>query len=245
MTAGPDDTAPPEDRRDDATAALAHELRTPLTAIRALAELMLDTPDMTGDERAGFLRIIVAESSRLGRLVNDMLDLAKLGSGHAGLITGDVDLARLAADAVEISRPLFSARGAQVAARLPAAVPPVRADADRLKQVLLNLLGNAAKFVPARDGCAILTLQQAGDSLIVTVADNGPGVPEADRDTIFEPFRQSGAAGSRPPGTGLGLPISRRIVEQSGGRMWLEPATGRGAQFAFSLPLRPEGGNTP
>ena len=124
-------------------------------------------------------------------------------------------------------------------------MPTVKADPDRLTQVMLNLISNAAKFVPAQGGRIDVRLSADADGLEVQVQDNGPGVPPADRDTIFEKFRQGGDALNRPPGTGLGLPISRRIVDHFGGKIWLDQREGKGACFAFRLPLRSQGANAP
>lgn len=232
--------------REEAFAATVHELRTPLTAIRAFAELVLDTPDMDEPQRGEFMRIIIAESERLGRLVNEVLDLAKIEAGQAEWTLSAVDMAGLVADAVRTSEVLFRRRGARVVLDAPAAVRPVRGDRDRLVQVMMNLLSNAARFVPAEGGCVTVSLREDSGSLVVAVKDNGPGVPEADRDTIFEKFRQSGEARMRAQGTGLGLPISRQIVSHLGGRMWLEAGTeGGGATFAFSLPCEPAQGGAP
>ena len=123
-------------------------------------------------------------------------------------------------------------------ARLNPPAPPLRADPDRLMQVLMNLLSNAAKFVPARGGRVRLTLRTDDRGATVEVQDNGPGVPAAQRALIFEKFRQGGDATNRPQGTGLGLPISRQIVEYFGGHMELRPDRGQGACFAFTLPWR-------
>ena len=124
---------------------------------------------------------------------------------------------------------------------LPDAATFVRADPDRLTQVMVNLLSNAAKFVPDGAGRVEVSLREEPGALVVAVRDNGPGVPEADQAGIFEKFRQGGDALTRPAGTGLGLPISRRIVEHLGGEMWLESESGGGACFAFRLPLQPGG----
>ncbi|MBL9060547.1 MAG: HAMP domain-containing histidine kinase, partial [Mangrovicoccus sp.] len=212
---------------------------TPLTSIRALSELMLDNPDMDPDQRAEFLTIVVSETERLGRLVNQVLDMAKIESGNAEWRNSDVDMRALITTAVKSTSELFRSRGAKVVTDLPERVPTIRADADRLTQVVLNLLSNAAKFVPAGEGRVDVVLRHQDDALLVEVRDNGPGVPVKDQMTIFEKFRQGGDALSRPVGTGLGLPISRQIVEHFGGRMWLDSQPGQGACFAFRLPLRP------
>ncbi|MFG1206689.1 ATP-binding protein [Xanthobacter flavus] len=234
-----------DELKDDFMSSVTHELRTPLTAIRALSELMLDTPDMEGEQRQDFLRIIVGESERLGRLVNQVLDMAKIESGHAEWHSTDVDLKALVADAVKATAELARTKGAEIVLAAPAAVPSVKADPDRLTQVMLNLISNAAKFVPAQGGRIDVRLLADADGLEVQVEDNGPGVPPADRDTIFEKFRQGGDALNRPPGTGLGLPISRRIVDHFGGKIWLDQKAGKGACFAFRLPLRSQGANAP
>ena len=231
-----------DELKDDFVSSVTHELRTPLTAIRALSELMLDAPDMEEAQRQEFLAIIVGESERLGRLVNQVLDMAKLESGHGEWHNADVDLRRLVRDAVTATTELARSRGAEIVFEAPETVPLLRADPDRLTQVVLNLISNAVKFVPAEGGRVHVSLHVEGGGLVVRVKDNGPGVPEAERDTIFEKFRQGGDALTRPPGTGLGLPISRRIVDHFGGRMWLENQDGSGACFAFRLPFQPDAG---
>jgi len=222
--------------KDDFMSSVTHELRTPLTSIRALSELMVDDAEMDAAQRQQFLAIIVAEAERLTRLVNQVLDMAKIEAGHAEWRSTAVDLRALLQRAVQTTAELFRARGATVALHLPEAVRPLQADEDRLLQVLLNLLSNAAKFVPADRGRVDVTLQADDRGLTVTVQDNGPGVPPGQQALVFEKFRQGGDAAHRPQGTGLGLPISRRIVEHFGGRMALRSDPGQGAAFSFTLP---------
>ena len=227
--------------KDDFMSSVTHELRTPLTSIRALTELMLDSPDIAPEERDEFMRIILSESERLGRLVNQVLDLAKIEAGMAEWQTTDVDLREVVADSIRATSELFRERGARVTADLPDMVPLIRADRDRLVQVMMNLLSNAAKFVPAGRGTVAVALHQTADALEVSVRDNGPGIAPADQPAIFDKFRQAGDAETRPPGTGLGLPISREIVNNLGGEMWLDSVPGEGACFAFRLPLASPG----
>ena len=225
---------------DEAVAALVHELRTPVTTIRALSELILDAPDMDADEQRGFLSIIAAESLRLGRLVDDILDAARLGSDEAEIAREDLDPAALVAEAARIASALMIEKGAQLALDLPPAAPMVRGDRDRLLQVLLNLLSNAAKMVPAQGGRITVSLE-AGPEAVIRVRDNGPGIPPGQHEAVFQPFRRLGPQGTRPPGTGLGLPISRRIVEGHGGTLGVEPA--EGACFVIRLPVPPTEGS--
>jgi signal transduction histidine kinase len=121
---------------------------------------------------------------------------------------------------------------------LPQQVPPVRADRDRLMQVMLNLISNAVKFCPHQGGRIVIALRVLPDALQVDVGDNGVGIAAADHELIFEKFRQVGdTLTGKPQGTGLGLPISRRIVQHFGGRLWVDSALGEGATFSFTLPL--------
>ncbi|MEY5097380.1 MAG: hypothetical protein RJA36_99 [Pseudomonadota bacterium] len=223
--------------KDDFMSSVTHELRTPLTSIRALAELMLDDGEMSAEQRQSFLGIIVAEAERLTRLVNQVLDMAKIESGHAQWHDTELDLVQLLRQCAQTTAELLRERGASLELELPEAPVLVRADADRLTQVMLNLISNAAKFVPAGSGRVRLRMSRDGDAATVEVQDNGPGVPAAEQTLIFEKFRQGGDSLNRPQGTGLGLPISRQIVEHFGGRMWLRSEPGQGACFAFTLPL--------
>jgi signal transduction histidine kinase len=218
---------------------VTHELRTPLTSIRALTELMRDEPEMDEAQRQQFLSIVVSESERLSRLVNQVLDMAKIESGHAEWLSADVDLAALLQQALLSTSELLRERGATAQLHLPTdPVPLLRADPDRLLQVVLNLLSNAAKFVPREGGRVDVLLSVQHGRATVEVQDNGPGVPPAQQALVFEKFRQGGDDKHRPQGTGLGLPISRKIVEHFGGRLWLDPRPGPGACFVFDIPLQ-------
>jgi len=162
--------------------------------------------------------------------------MAKIESGHAEWRHVDVDLRALAKQAADTTAELFHEREAALELDLPPALPVLKADPDRLLQVLLNLLSNAVKFVPPGSGRVRLGLRGDDTGVTVEVDDNGPGVPVAERVLVFEKFRQGGDARSRPQGTGLGLPISRQIVEHFGGRIGVDAAPGGGARFAFWLP---------
>jgi signal transduction histidine kinase len=225
--------------KDDFLSTVTHELRTPLTSIRAFSEILRDHPDLPAQKRTAYLDIIIRESERLTRLINDVLDLAKLDAGRAEWHAEALDLAQVVREALEASGQLLRDKGIALETDLPPAAPLVRADRDRLTQVMLNLLSNAAKFCSPQAGRIAVTLRREGDALRVAVSDNGPGVRPEDREIIFDKFRQGGGdtLTGKPQGTGLGLPISRRIVSHFGGRLWLEEAPGGGAQFIFTLPL--------
>ncbi len=222
--------------KDDFMSSVTHELRTPLTSIRALTEAMRDDADMPEQTRQQFLGIVVAETERLSRLVNQVLDLAKIESGQAEWHNSDIDLRVLLTQAVQTTREMFRERGAELDLQLPSQLRTLRADADRLTQVVLNLLSNAAKFVPERSGKVQVSLAYDDAGVTLAVHDNGPGVPEDQRELVFERFRQGANVLGHTQGTGLGLPISRQIVEHFGGRIWLEPDTAQGACFKVWLP---------
>jgi signal transduction histidine kinase len=224
--------------KDDFMSSVTHELRTPLTSIRALAELMRDDPKIDLKQRKQFIEIIVSETERLSRLVNQVLDMAKIESGHAEWHTEEVDMCALVRQAVATTAEMFKERQTLVTLSLPERPVLMLADPDRLMQVMLNLLSNAAKFVPVPGGRVGVSLSNDDDGVTVRVTDNGPGVSAEQQALIFERFRQGGDAANRPQGTGLGLPISRQIVAHFGGRLWLESSPGQGAAFCFTLPVK-------
>ena len=227
--------------KDNFLSSVTHELRTPLTSIRALAEILVDDPRLELNQRAQFLNVIVGETERLTRLVNEILDLAKLESGTGIWQIGSVDMCEVIRHSVASTRQLFIDKEVALTVNLPPEPALVRGDRDRFVQVTINLLSNAVKFVEARHGKVDVSLQADAQGLIVAVCDNGPGVRPEDQEMIFERFRQGGdAVTDKPAGTGLGLPISRQIVEYFGGRLWVDSVPGQGACFRFNVPRQPE-----
>lgn len=227
--------------KDDFISTVTHELRTPLTSVRAFSELLRDNPEIDAEERERFLGIIVSEAERLSRLINQILDLAKLESGRADWTSVEVDFGQVIHEACEALSQLYKDKGVALTLEIAEPLPSVVADRDRLMQVMINLLSNAVKFVPAGQGRVKVGAAATAREVCVAVTDNGPGVRPADREAIFEKFRQGGhdVLTDKPQGTGLGLPISRQIVEYFGGRLWLECPAGGGAKFLFTLPLPP------
>lgn len=224
-------------RKDEYLSTMAHELRTPLTSVRAFAEILHDHPELDVAQRREFLGIIARENERLTRLIQGLLDLAKLEADGPLDSTTPVVLDEVLADAVASTRQL--AVSSRIAVAWRSQGPPYRVlgERDRLIQVVLNLLSNALRYCPEGSGRVELALAGAGGRVRLTVSDNGPGVPEAERERIFERFRQLPRdRAAKGLGAGLGLAISRRIVEQHGGGIWVEEASGGGACFVVELP---------
>jgi Na+/proline symporter/signal transduction histidine kinase len=226
--------------KDDFMSTVTHELRTPLTSIRAFSEILLEDPEIHLPERKRFLAIIVKETERLTRLINQVLDLAKIESGNAEWHTTELDVDEVVRESVETTSQLFRERQVElVTSTREGTLPRVMADRDRLVQVLINLLSNAVKVCKPGSGRVEVRLSTEKAFLRVDVQDNGPGIRRADHEIVFEKFRQVGDTLQGKAGTGLGLPISRRIIEHFGGRLWVESNLGEGATFSFVLPLSP------
>lgn len=225
--------------KDEFVSVMSHELRTPLTAIRAplglLAGGFLGTLNEKGER---MLQVALANTDRLIRLVNDVLDYERLQAGRAPLEIGPVDVADLLRQAELTVQPLLEHAGITLV-RL-ADEGTIQADSSRILQVLTNLIGNAIKFSPP--GSAIgLHVTLDGREATFEVADQGRGIPEEQRRRIFEKFHQVDASDAREKGgTGLGLAISRSIVEHHGGRIWVESRVGQGSSFFFTVPVKAE-----
>jgi Na+/proline symporter/signal transduction histidine kinase len=225
--------------KDDFVSMVTHELRTPLTSIRAFSEILRQDPNVELSQRKKFLDIITKETERLTRLINQVLDLSKIESGRAEWDESRIDMKEVITDTVTGMGQMFEEKGIRVELHLPESAPQVPGDVDRIIQVLLNLLSNAVKFCEPGKGRIEIALSETEACLRVDVRDNGPGVAASDREVIFDKFRQSGdTLTDRPHGTGLGLPISRHIVEHHGGKLWVESRPGGGACFSFTLPLQ-------
>lgn len=230
--------------RDEFVSTVTHELRTPLTSIRAFAEIMETSPDLDPAQRAEFLGIIVAESERLSRLINDVLTFQKLNR-HAIPDAQPLDLEHQARETMRSVRPLFSRRGVVLDLHAPAQPCRIEGDPDQIRQVLYNLLANAAKHADRALGRVrvridVLRDPSGGPPLArLAVSDNGFGIHPDDHERIFDAFEQARHRPQGEPtgGTGLGLAISRRIIRAHGGELWVESDLGEGATFAFTLPL--------
>jgi len=224
--------------KDDFISTVTHELRTPLTSIRAFSEILHDNANLEPARRDQFVGIILKESERLTRLINQVLDLSKIESGNMEWFLSEIDLKEVIEEAITTTEQLFEEKNIQLELSLPDQVPSLVADHDRIMQVLLNLLSNAIKFCNHEAGRVGLVLHVEPDTLQVDVSDNGQGVGLEDQEIIFDKFRQVGdTLTEKPHGTGLGLPICRHIITHFGGELWVESEPGQGAIFSFTLPF--------
>ncbi len=224
--------------KDDFLSTVSHELRTPLTSIRSFSEILYDRSELGTKQRKEFLGIIIKESQRLTRLINQLLDLAKLEAGRGEWQISDIDPKEVIEESVAATGSLLSESHMELQIRVPDALRRVRADRDRFIQVMVNLLSNAVKFCDGSEPKVIIDVEETLEGLLVSVEDNGPGIPRGAEQRIFEKFEQVDArATSKPVSTGLGLPICRQIVEYFGGRIWVERTRGAGARFVFTVPF--------
>ncbi len=220
---------------------VSHELRTPLQSISGFTKLLLGGEVPDPPRRQEFLGIIDSETLRLQHLINSLLDMSRLETGKFRINRRAVMVGEIIKDSVTVLRSLATNKDFSVALDLPAKLPRIEADPDRLHQVLLNLLGNAIKFSPSGSGVTVKAAKKDGD-LLVQVLDNGAGISAADREHLFERFYR-GEGEKVEGGSGLGLYISRQIIEAHGGKIWAENRPGGGSVFSFTLPLAAKGGN--
>jgi signal transduction histidine kinase len=220
--------------RRDLVANVSHELKTPISALRAHLENLLD-----GVERPepATLQVMLAQSERLGRLVDQLLELSRLESGDLPLHREEVQLLPLVSrvlSEIEVTR---ARRDVELAQDVPEDLPAIFADAERVHQVLFNLLDNAVRFTPS-GGRVRVTASRHNGSVDVAVTDTGPGIDAEHLPRLFDRFYRVDTARSREEGgTGIGLAIARSVVEAHGGRIWAESEPGKGSTFTFELPV--------
>jgi signal transduction histidine kinase/CheY-like chemotaxis protein len=218
-------------------ARMSHELRTPLNAVIGFSELLLEriAGDLTAKQEE-YLRDIHTSGTHLLTLINEILDLSKIEAGRMELTFGTTNLTEVVESALTTLRPLIEQKRLDVSAALDPAAP-VRADKVRLKQILFNLLSNAAKFTPP-EGKIRIEARRISDDLELTVVDTGPGIAPEDQPKLFREFTQLDATHEiNQSGTGLGLVLVKRLVELHGGRVWVESAVGQGSRFSLRIPV--------
>jgi signal transduction histidine kinase len=221
-----------EDARRQLVAAASHDLRTPLASLRLLVE-SIDDGVVTGETRDRYLGEIRIHVAVLSDLVDDLFELSRIEAGDISWTIRQVELGDLIDDTVAAMRAPAEARGVKIAAELPAGHFVAQANAEKVQRVLFNLIQNAIRHTPA-DGSVTVRARSDGDGVEVEVSDEGEGIPAADGERVFEAFYRGDAARGEE-GAGLGLAISRAIVEAHGGRIWLESGA-PGTRVHFTLP---------
>ncbi|MCB2227640.1 MAG: HAMP domain-containing protein [Desulfarculaceae bacterium] len=225
-----------EKTRRDFVANVSHELRTPLTAVRGAAETLLDGAVDSPQFARRFAELILRQSHRLERLVQDLLELASLESGQSPPRRRDIEAAELADSALEAVTDLAEARGVELERRLPREPVVFRADARQLEQALLNLLDNAIKYT-GEGGKVRLSIEDQGETVALSVSDTGPGIPAEHLPRLFERFYRVDTNRSREMGgTGLGLAIVKHIAQVHHGKVEVDSAQGEGSTFRLVLP---------
>ncbi len=218
-------------------ASVSHELRTPLNAIINLTKFVgLGMYGKVNAEQVDILRKVEARSKHLLNLINDVLDISKIETGSLELfVEENLNISDIVRQAMETAQSLLLDKPVEIVHEIQQDLPPFTGDAQRIHQIVLNLLSNACKFTAK--GQIQVCAYQREDEIIISIHDSGPGIAAQDQELIFEAFRQTKDGLRKGEGTGLGLPISRRLAEAHGGRVWLESVVGQGATFYVALPL--------
>ena len=223
--------------KDEFVSIVSHELRTPLTSIRGSVQLVLDeTGSVPDPEHRKLLQIALNNCERLVRIINDILDVSKIESGNLVLRKKAVQVAELVRQSVDVVAPPARTANVTLEMRVPASLRPVMVDPDRVVQALVNLLSNAVKFAPPNS--TVTTTVTGSDRVItIAVADQGEGIAPENLNRLFQKFQQVDSSSSRRKGgTGLGLAITKALVEQHGGRIFVDSELHKGTRFSFTLP---------
>ncbi len=225
-----------EEYREEFIRSVGHDLRQPLTIIQGHAELLRQAAAKQGMDPLSkrSLALIASSAKRMAKMIQDLVEAAQVQAGEVPLRTAPLDLRAFVADFVQQMKAATEEERVQVEA--PAALPPVLADADKLERILANILGNALKYSPPSSPITV-RLQPADDEVATSVIDCGPGIPQEELPHLFERYRRTRAARQRGEGLGLGLYITKGLVEAHGSRIWVESEVGKGSTFAFSLPV--------
>jgi two-component system, NtrC family, sensor kinase len=223
--------------KSDFLANMSHELRTPLNAIIGFTQVLQQKLfGEVNDKQEEYLADINSSADHLLALINDVLDLSKVEAGQIELEKAPFSLREALERGVAMVRERAIRNGVQLSFEPDPQVEMVEADERRIRQIVFNLLSNAVKFTPERGRVDVRSAQQNGE-VLVSVADTGPGIAPEDQERIFEEFQQTGLGAEQREGTGLGLALSKSLVELHGGRIWVESELGRGSTFTFTLPV--------
>lgn len=223
--------------QSDQLADMIHELRSPITSVIGFSQLMLVKPNLSKQELRKGLESINREATRLAQMINDFLDLTQLETGRTRMEVTNVNLQTLAKEVVELFYPQASDQDIHLSLHVENEVPEVKGDANRLKQVLLNLVDNAIKYTP-NGGKVSINLSCNDVRVQVSVRDTGKGIASDDLELVFDKFYRVDEDENKIRGSGLGLSIAKKIIEAHGGDIWVESEVGAGSNFTFSLKLK-------
>jgi len=223
-------------QQSDLLTEVVHELRTPLTSIRGYSKMLLLAEDMDQETKLEFAETIHREAVRLGQMLNNFLDLARLESGRTHMAQEPVNMSEVISQTLTILQPQAAERQISIALQVPETLPTINGDPDRLKQVMVNLVSNAVKY--NHEGGRVDIEAKVGENeLNVAVRDTGSGIAEEDLPHIFEKFCRVDDPEQQVKGTGLGLSITKHIIEAHGGTISVQSVKGQGSTFSFTLPL--------
>jgi len=219
-------------------ASMSHELRTPLNAIINFTQFVIEGDvGMVNAEQSELLGDVVGSAKHLLNLINDVLDMSKIEAGSLTLfVEDDIQLSAILDNVVTLGRGLLINKPIELRTEIEPNLPVIRGDRQRILQILLNLMSNACKYTP--QGEIKVTAHQSNDEIVVAVADTGPGIATQDQAIVFEAFKQTRTGLRQSGGTGLGMPIAKKLAEAHGGRLWLESETGKGTTFYVVLPTK-------
>lgn len=217
---------------------VAHELRTPMTSIKGYTDLLMSgAAGQVTEAQSSFLTVVKSNADRLAALVADLLDLSRIEAGRVTLKSESLKLGPLIDEVVKSLKGLIEETEVTIDAQIPTGLPPVRADRDRVAQVLTNLISNACKYTPGK-GTVVVAIHRTDGMLQTDIRDTGIGIPPEQIARIFERFERGDHDLVRQrPGTGLGLPIAKSIVEMHGGQIWAQSQVDQGSTFSFTLPI--------
>jgi len=221
-------------RRVEFTRALAHELKTPLTPVMASSELLV--AELKQEPLLSLAKNVNRGASNLNNRIDELLDLARGEIGMLQIKSETVDIGKLLREATQDMTPVASGKNQSITLELPDFLPLVKGDEGRLRQVVLNLLNNACKYTPER-GRITLRARRDGANLVVEVQNTGRGITEEEQKRLFEPYHRLESDREHLSGLGLGLALSKTLVELHGGRIWVQSQAGKGSIFGFSVPL--------
>jgi len=227
--------------KSDFLANMSHELRTPLNSILGFSEVLQDKMfGALNEKQEQYVNYIMESGQHLLSLINDILDLSKIEAGKIEIELAELRIGDLLKDSLTMVKEMALKQSVELGLKLEDDIPEIYADERKVKQIAFNLLSNAVKFTPDGGRVGIQAVKEQED-IRVTVWDTGIGIKEEDKGKLFKEFQQlDSGANKRYQGTGLGLALSKRLVEMHGGRIWVESEPGKGSRFSFTLPIRQE-----